>query len=604
MSSFADLNRSQFRKIIIADSRNLFSVNNHSYEPLTDLVLTFDFGLKKDVEKIGGIALYLDHLCDQEMMQENNYLMHQFYKVWHYDRNKKDIFSHKNVDYGLSFRIEIYQDFIYYGRLRLCLGQLDKIEFKIIEIFTEDTVILDILKIMNLKYFQGNVSLGPSFPIYFFPIRAWMKMRLRKKGIRQILRDILMYMQSSIMSLVDSVLDIFIPTKKIFIQEYIPTRGIIKILQNIRGVRVIQAHYSTPFSLKKLFYERLIPVHLRPLKYARLIPKIMEDYRNNRSARLVLSNGADISSEINIVIEHQIKASLPRVLRDLDSAIQYLDIHTLQLLVLIGNMGQLAMLVDCVAKSRGIPSYLIINGLLGNSYMDEGKYATFINSYSSSIRDNYFRGMNNVYCLGDPRMDDYVLSEKREVNRILPTITIGAAGFNSLELNSYVAFEFDFLFDVLLAIQKVVNSIKLAINIIIKIRSNGYIDQYKSFVKEYFPLLKNVNFIDSMPMKSVLEKTDFYITFYSQTLFEASMLGIPVACYRRDNEIMDTPFDGKSELVTLYSVEDITKALIDFIQLSNRYDEFLKKEVMERYVGPLDGNNLKRNLHFIYNMVA
>jgi hypothetical protein len=603
-NSFESLSKIQFRKIIIADSRNLFSVDNHSYEPLTDLVLTFDFALKKDVEKIGGIALYLDHLCSQDMMQENNFLMYQFYKDWHYDRNGKDIFSYRNIDFGLSFRIEICQDFIYYGRLRLCLSQLKKIEFEILELFTKDIFILDILKVMNLKYSQEDASLRPLLPDYFFPIKDWMEMRLRERSIRQILRDTLMSAQSSVMSLFDLIVDIFIPSNKIFIQEYIPTRDILKSLQKTRGVRVVQAHYSAPFSLKKLFFERLIPVHLSFFGNADRILKIIEDYRNSRSARLVLSDGTDITCEINAVIERQVIKSLPRILRDLDSVIKYLNTHPLKLVVLIGNVGQLAMLVDCVAKSRGVPSYLIINGFLGNAYMDEGKYANFINSYSTSIRDNYFRGMKNVLCLGDPRMDEYAFSEKRTLNRLSPTITIGAAGFNSSDLNSYVAFEFDFLYDVLSAIQNVANSRNLIINLNIKVRPNGYIEQYKSFVKEYFPLLKNVNFIDSMPMKLVLEKTDFYITFYSQTLFEASTLGIPVAYYRKDNEIMDSPFDGKSELVTLYNIEEITDAVVDFIKKSNRYDKFLKKEVMEKYIGSLDGKNTERNLRHIYSMLS
>jgi hypothetical protein len=603
-NSFESLSKIQFRKIIIADSRNLFSVDNHSYEPLTDLVLTFDFALKKDVEKIGGIALYLDHLCSQDMMQENNFLMYQFYKDWHYDRNGKDIFSYRNIDFGLSFRIEICQDFIYYGRLRLCLSQLKKIEFEILELFTKDIFILDILKVMNLKYSQEDASLRPLLPDYFFPIKDWMEMRLRERSIRQILRDTLMSAQSSVMSLFDLIVDIFIPSNKIFIQEYIPTRGILKLLQKTRGVRVVQAHYSAPFSLKKLFFERLIPVHLSFFGNADRILKIIEDYRNSRSARLVLSDGTDITCEINAVIERQVIKSLPRILRDLDSVIKYLNTHPLKLVVLIGNVGQLAMLVDCVAKSRGVPSYLIINGFLGNAYMDEGKYANFINSYSTSIRDNYFRGMKNVLCLGDPRMDEYAFSEKRTINRLSPTITIGTAGFNSSDLNSYVAFEFDFLYDVLSAIQNVANSRNLIINLNIKVRPNGYIEQYKSFVKEYFPLLKNVNFIDSMPMKLVLEKTDFYITFYSQTLFEASTLGIPVAYYRKDNEIMDSPFDGKSELVTLYNIEEITDAVVDFIKKSNRYEKFLKKEVMEKYIGSLDGKNTERNLRHIYGMLS
>ena len=65
-------------------------------------------------------------------------------------------------------------------------------------------------------------------------------------------------------------------------------------------------------------------------------------------------------------------------------------------------------------------------------------------------------------------------------------------------------------------------------------------------------------------MMQVLERTDFFVSIYSQTLFEASCLGIPCLYYKKDNEVMDPPFDGNSELVTVSNVEDLTDAIRDF----------------------------------------
>ena len=104
-------------------------------------------------------------------------------------------------------------------------------------------------------------------------------------------------------------------------------------------------------------------------------------------------------------------------------------------------------------------------------------------------------------------------------------------------------------------------------------------------------------------MIEVLQKSDFYISIYSQTLFEASCLGIPAVYYKKDNEIKDPPFDAKSELVTVSNVEDMQQAFYDFQNGDKRYDEFLSKEVMEKYVGPLDGKNLERNLDFIHTLL-
>ena len=44
-------------------------------------------------------------------------------------------------------------------------------------------------------------------------------------------------------------------------------------------------------------------------------------------------------------------------------------------------------------------------------------------------------------------------------------------------------------------------------------------------------------------------------------------------------------------------------ALNDFQKGSDRFDPFLDRGVMEKYVGPLDGGNLERNLSFINTLI-
>lgn len=59
---------------------------------------------------------------------------------------------------------------------------------------------------------------------------------------------------------------------------------------------------------------------------------------------------------------------------------------------------------------------------------------------------------------------------------------------------------------------------------------------------------------DQIPFGQLIRQADFYISFYSQTLFEASCLGIPALYYKKDNEIKYPPFDGASELITAASL--------------------------------------------------
>ena len=74
--------------------------------------------------------------------------------------------------------------------------------------------------------------------------------------------------------------------------------------------------------------------------------------------------------------------------------------------------------------------------------------------------------------------------------------------------------------------------------------------------------------------------------------------------YKKDKEFLDPPFDKKSELVTVDSVNDLKQAFLEFKQTSPRFNAFLDKSVMEKYIGPLDGKNLERNLDFIYGLLG
>ena len=113
----------------------------------------------------------------------------------------------------------------------------------------------------------------------------------------------------------------------------------------------------------------------------------------------------------------------------------------------------------------------------------------------------------------------------------------------------------------------------------------------------------NITLLDSGTMKEIFNKTDLYISLYSQTLIEASCIGIPVIYHKNDKEIIDPPFDNNSELVTTTNTNELCVAIDDFLTNNDRFNNFLSKKILEKYIGPLDGKNLERNLDFIYELV-
>jgi len=590
-----------YRDILILEDRDRWESCKSQFDPQRDLVLTYDLGLRREVEQCGGQTCYVDHLVDKHTMQENNFLIYHFFRKWHFDAEGEDIFQHCGVPFGFSFRLEIWNDFVFYARTRICLEILLELKYERLVVGTRLGLIESVLREMGLAFLLVSAKAGADKQAYYFPIHDWMDEKVRFKGIGGVkyrLRDIVSSLQGSLMSWADRLSGVSDRKPTIFIQEYHPTRKLIQRLQQEDRVRLLLATFTRN---KGAF--RYIPIWGTARKFQDEAESLMSRFRDRRCAKLVVTSGVDISDGLYRIIEVRIANCIAAALRDLDCVIRYLDANPLTLEVLIANLGHLAPLVDSVCKTRGIPSYFIINGILGNEFLDEGKYATIINSYSVSIKENYFRGMNNIICLGDPRMDSYAMYKKTRhmVNRTTPTITIGASGHNNTDLNSYLAVEFDFLYDVLDAL-KTIKSRGVTLHIIIKVRANGYRKQYEEFAQEYFPGLVDEIF-DNVPMLQVLQRADFFISIYSQTLFEASCLGIPCLYYKKDTEIMDPPFDGNSELVTVTNVDDLVIAIEDYRAEHARYDAFLERTVMEKYIGPLDGGNLDRNLNFIYQLL-
>lgn len=310
--------------------------------------------------------------------------------------------------------------------------------------------------------------------------------------------------------------------------------------------------------------------------------------------------GVGIDNILYQVILQQVSQYLPDYLKTLDAIIGDFRHRQLKLMVPVTDFWMTNCLMMNYCDANNIPIYMIINGFLGPAYGDEAKHATVINSYGESIKNNYFRGMNNIVCMGDPRTDQYACVEEREQTWTdTPTIMIGAAGFNVMDLNSYVAYEFDFFNDVLAACGILVENGR-KMNLVFECRANGIKDQYTNFVQEFYPDI-SVQLYDQIPFGQLIDQADFYLSFYSQTLFEASCLGIPALYYKKDSEIIDPPFDGVSELVTAISFDDLVHKMDLFYQRDPIYNTFQEKQVMKKYLGPLDGHNLERNVDFIYD---
>ena len=505
------MERKTYRTIIIAESRNWFA-GMTDYDPARDLVLALDYGLHRQIAAQGGEVAYLDHLLDRDVMQANNYLTYDYFRHWHNDAYGRDQLVHQGVPFGFALRVDIWNDLLCYVRFRLCLAQVGQIAHQQMRVGTQIGPLLQALDASGLRYSALPAPTGPMIPSYFFPIFRWMDERVRSTHWKSLVREWMTAVLGTVRGWLDRL-----PAQRrrhaVYVQEYHPTRQLADALRADARLRVVQGHYRAAGGWRGLLREHVIPIWPTSWRFEAEAERLLQGVEATSAARLVLSNGTDVTDEVRTLIVRRLRPRLATAINELHWVQRYMVQHPLVMMVLVGNLGPIAAVAHRVADQLGIPSFLILNGLLGKASQDESKHATWINAYGESICSHYFAGMDNVECLGDPRMDAYAGCAPRILNRSCPTVTIGASGFNPTDLNSYLAVEFDFLADVLTALCAA-RSAGLTLHVVIKVRPNGYRTQYEEFVAEYFPNL-DCRIEDEIPMHTLLEQTDFYISIYS-----------------------------------------------------------------------------------------
>lgn len=595
----------QYEKVFIIDDMQLFEKNFRNAVGKKDLVLTFDFALHRFLSEICIEVLYIDRICDREENQRSNYLLQTFISNWFRDENGKSTVFHEDVCYGNVLRLNVANDIVYSVRLFKCLEKISTCDFHKLVVASREYWIGPILKSLQIEHEIFAIENSDKNHGYFFPIDSWLGEKLGRQSFVK-------HFCIKLLNSYDLALYYFSRLRKtergkkrIYVHEYHPTKLIIKELQNRDDIEVVLGDYSVERGLYSLiFRDRRIP-HVRLSKSDRKHAKLIADRFMHTATAPFSPVTDDFNRLIKTKIYDRLLVDLPEYLRKSRSFDRFMKSKELNLVVLISDQGP-QELVRLKAISRGIPSYLIINGLMSCDFSDEAKSGDWINCYSDSIRDKYYKNSNKAYALGDPRMDGYALEKMSDNAEFMDkrgkfVIAIGAAGFNHLDLNSYSAFEFDFLDQVLRAIQEV-NKLGYETSLKLLVRGNGYISDYQKFAHEYYSDLE-IEIFQGEGIQSFLNGANFYISFYSQSLFEASCMGVPVVYHKADREYINPPFDGTSDLITTHSIVELTSIVVDGIKRSNRFDRFLDRNLMKHYIGPLDGSNLMSNIDFIDSIV-
>lgn len=581
----------EYNRVFVVEDRKHWNTCSMHYNPGTDLVLTMDLGLLKLIEKQKGTVHFVDNLLDREDAEKLNYELHDFFHKWYFDKNGNDPFAYKGISVSGAFLLNIVNDVSYNYHFFINLAMLKHFRGSEMICAVSDEVVRQwIGRLYPAARFTETTAKETEQPTYYFPVSKWMTSKVETDSLPRKMRR----WGVGIIETLKSARDFLLPDHRpaVFIQNYYPTNPIIEHFKQRDEVKLILASYT---DLKNAVKERRVLYNNKKVRDGSVEASLQKLGTINR--RELMIDGFDIAPALYDSIITLLPDLLQKAYSRLESIAKYFRKSDLRLMVPVTELWLENKLLINYCRHNRIPVFLITNGILYNNYAYDGKDVEWVNCYGEAIRLDYFQGRENAVCLGDPRMDYYSTQQQKTVNRQSPIIIIGAGAYNMTDMNSYLAYEFDFLYDLL----DVLDELKregYRHQVVLKVRENGYVSQYNSFLSEYFPQL-NVRVERELPFKTVIREADFYITFYSQTLLEAAMLGIPALYYKKDQHIINRPFDGYSEVVTAFSKKELKDAIYAFYKTDNRYNKFMDKKVLEKYIGFLDGKNLQRNIDFI-----
>lgn len=586
------LDKLDFRHIYVVENDTLCNITNICNWQ-TDLVLCTDFGLFHKLKKEGYTVAFLDHLIDNHALEALNLEMHHFLKSWYRDENGHDLLHYEGYDIGDALLLNVLNEITYFCHFFFNLLAIKVLKYDRLFLAAEEPLIGEICNLIGLHHTHIPLETKKDIPIFSFPITKWMNEKIGRTSLKHRFKDTATIFIDYFLE----TFDLLKPKRKnqIFIHNYFPTSAIVSRLLQKEDLQLIFSDYiglKNILKQKRIIYKK----SNSSVEAAALIDK----FKRSKKSQWKYSDYI-ISDYLYQRLLPIVETGLERAISSIKSINAFFAKHPIQLMVPITNLWLENRLIMNYCRNHQIPVFMIINGLLNNSFYEDAHDSDWVNCYSESVKCHYFKNASKAIALGDPRLDSYVLTPNKKIDRTNPTIVIGTAGFDLTDLNSYLAYEFDFLYDIISTIERL-KSMDYHANIILKVRANGYVPLYKSFIETYFPKT-DIQIFQNKPFKEVIAKADLYISFYSQTIFEASLLGIPAIYYKKDTQFLHSPFDEKSELVTAKNTTQLQEKILSFYSKESTYNLFLDTTVLEKYIGFVDGKNAERNTTYIYKLL-
>jgi hypothetical protein len=238
-------------------------------------------------------------------------------------------------------------------------------------------------------------------------------------------------------------------------------------------------------------------------------------------------------------------------------------------------------LLIAVARSMGIPSFVLNDGYKADEVQIEGFSTDVALAWSSAVAENYFvRHPGRTVVVGNPKVDAGG-ARWRGLHVERPRVLVGSFTFSPIDLNCRRADAERFLGEVLEGISAALPAVRA--EVVVKLHPADEPAHYLELLRS-FPELE-IELTTQGDVVETLGASDIYVTTYSTSLLEAAA-SMPVIYYRVNRQRLGPPFESDGWLGprTAESAEQLARLLADRALL----DQPPPAGWSERYLGPPD----------------
>jgi len=241
-----------------------------------------------------------------------------------------------------------------------------------------------------------------------------------------------------------------------------------------------------------------------------------------------------------------------------------------------------------IAKKNGIRNFTQPDGI--RSTIEPGyRHADNVLVYSEAMRsDLASEGVSSSFhVVGNPRFQAvYRQRESKGAEPALPLrVLIGMKAEGPQVIGHHYSSSNALLEEILRALRPFKDRIRITV------RTNpGQSECLEQIKRLYLPQDDfEIQRGETIPFEVAAQGQDLFIMSWTTAIVEAAVLGKMVIYYANDAVFQYPPFDGASELAALRTNGELEEAIKEILNGGReRYLRFGKKDVMEKYAGPLE----------------